>query len=294
MRLLGLSILIPLFYLLQLQAGHADDANGDVDVTSNMSRLGGQLAGFTPLMVGEEQIPALFLEQTLGEPRGAILLLHDLGENMDSSTLAALRSRLPASGWDTLSVALNYYAVDAAATAPLAPAIAEEADAIVADEAPVPEAPTQDEPTPNDAPVVPTAATNAQRIDAALVFLQAQGSENIIILGHGQAGELALATVTATAIPIGAVVMLGTGKLEQITLLTDANLPILEIYGSRHDPQVIKAIEKRQVAMKMQVTQPYASRQIEAADRGFTGTQPKMVKTVHSWLYRQLIEGPTN
>lgn len=289
MRFLGLSFLIPLFCLLQLPTVLAEDADDVVDTTSNMSRLGGQLAGFTPLMVGEESIPALFLEQTLGEPRGAILLLHDLGENMDSSTLSAIRSRLPASGWDTLSVALNYDTLDAAA-----PAIAEEADAIVADEAPVPEVPPQDDPTSNNAPVVPTAVTNAQRIDAALDFLQTQGSENIIILGHGQAGELALAKVTATAIPIAAVVMLGTGKIEQLTLLTDANLPILEIYGSRHDPHVIKAIEKRQVAMKMQETQPYVIRQIDAADRAFTGTLPKLVKMVHSWLHRQLIEEPTD
>lgn len=80
-------------------------------------------------MVGEELISVLFLEQMLGELWGVILLLHDLGENMDSSILLVICLCLSVSGWDILSVVLNYDILDAAVFA-----IVEEADVIVVDE----------------------------------------------------------------------------------------------------------------------------------------------------------------
>lgn len=296
MRLSGLSFWIFLLSNITFATLHADEASQNVEDTIRVSQLGGQLEGFTPLMAGEQQVPALYLEQKLGEPRGAILLLHDLGENMDSSTLSVLRTGLPASGWDTLSVALNYPILDADTPPPTADIIEDDDNALPAaeEETEVTETDADTAMKTTDVAEQRVAVTNAQRIDAALAFLQAQGAQRIILLGHGQAGELALATVPATAIPIAAVVMLGTGQLKTPRLLTEANLPILELYGSRHDQQVIKAIQKRQVTMKMQVTQPYDVRHIEAADRAFMGTHRKLVKTVHSWLHRQLIEGPAN
>lgn len=296
MRISGLLFWIFLLSSITLTTVHADEATQDVEDTISVSQMGGQLEGFTPLMVGEQQVPALYLEQRLGEPRGAILLLHDLGENMDSITLSSLRKGLPTSGWDTLSIALNYPILDADTPPPTADIIEDDDNAqpVADEETKVTETDADTVVETTDVAEQRLEVTNAQRIDAALAFLQVQDVQPVILVGHGQAGELALATVPTTAIPIAAVVMLGTGQLKTPQLLTEANLPVLELYGSRHDQQVIKAIHKRQVSMKMQVTQPYDVRMIEAADRSFTGTQRQLVKTVHSWLHRQLIEGPTN
>ena len=107
---LCLPAMIGFMFSYQAYAGNVADA----DSTENQSAApaiiqnGGAVAGQFALDVGGQPIPAAFLPQTLGEPRGAIVLFHDKSAQFDSPLIHQLRQQLTTYGWDTLTVSLNY------------------------------------------------------------------------------------------------------------------------------------------------------------------------------------------
>lgn len=278
----------------------AADADEATMVAPTILQQGGNMTGYTPLTVESQQFPAVLLKQTLGESRGAIVLMHDVGEKLDSPLISTLRKQLPAHGWDTLSIELNQNQLQTASLSSVVNAVPAET---VDEKAEATETQTVENtenaiesstPEPADAaPVAVVALNNAQRIDAALAFLQAQGHEKIILLGHGKAGELALKVAQATSLPVTAVVLMGTAQIDESISLTQLNRPILEVYGTKHEPLTIHAIEQRQVAMKMQDSSLYAVRKVEAANRQFTGMQTTLASRIHGWLFKYVIEGST-
>lgn len=115
LSLLGLVFLS----LSAIAADNADSALNDtapVDTelatqTNNniMMRQIQPIDGFEPLTIAGQQINAAFLEETLGEPHGAIILFHDQGEALESwGVVTPLRHEMLQYGWSTLSLTLDY------------------------------------------------------------------------------------------------------------------------------------------------------------------------------------------
>ena len=230
-----------------LQAGALDETNV---AKPQILRQDSVTKGYEPLAVNDQNIAAAYLPQTLGISRGAILLLHDINEHIDSAAIGILRRQLPAYGWNTLSIKIIRFTQASEQEPPDT-----EEGAAAADEANPAEQAETEEPAATEAENTPadnenteptdatetaepaeaefTAITTAQRLDAALLKLQQEGHENIVLIGQGAGGELALKTLNETAVPVAALIMINTGELAEGTNMTETAIPILEILGSR-------------------------------------------------------------
>ena len=74
---------------MTLQAGALDETSA---AKPQILRQDSITKGYEPLAVGDQTIASAYLPQTLGIPRGAILLLHDINEHIDSAAIGILRS----------------------------------------------------------------------------------------------------------------------------------------------------------------------------------------------------------
>lgn len=289
---------------MALHAGAVDETSA---ANPQILRQDSVTKGYEPLAVDDQSIAAAYLPQTLGISRGAILLLHDINEHIDSAAIGILRRQLPAYGWNTLSIKIIRF-TEAEDQEP--PATEENADA--ADDANPAEqaesdeaAATETENTPADddntepadatetaepAEAEFTAITTAQRLDAALLKLQQEGHENIVIIGQGAGGELALKTLNETAVPVAALIMINTGELAEGTSLTETAIPILEILGSRQQDTIKQAVLQRHIQMKTQQKTNYQLRRVNGASHYFASSSRRLTNLVHGWLYKQFFD----
>jgi hypothetical protein len=261
--------------------------------------------GYEPLAIGEQSIAAAYLPQTLGTARGAVLLLHDINEHIDSAAIGLLRRQLPSHGWNTLAIKIirfseaNEQALLATetATAPITdaevpPESNETPEPAVTESDNAPADISTDETTDSAEPPEETytVITTAQRVDAALLKLQQEGHENIVLIGQGAGGQLALKTINETAVPVAALIMINTAELAEGISITDATIPTLEILGSRQPDNVKQAVLKRQTQMKTEQKNNYHLRQITGADHYFSSVPQQLTNQVHGWLYKQLLD----
>lgn len=282
------------------EEGGAEDGAAVVD-KPQILRQDSVTQGYEPLAVGDQTIAAAYLSQTLGTPRGAVLLLHDINEHIDSAAIGILRSELPSHGWNTLAIKIIRFKEDNEPAVPAADTAEAQAEAEETTEPPAAE--TEDTPaesTEAGTPETPdvteatepveqayTPITTAQRIDAALLKLQQEGHEHIVLIGQGAGGELALKTLKATAVPVSALIMINTDELASENNITDINIPVLEILGSRQKDSVQQAVLKRQVQMKTAQKTNYHLRQINGANHYFSSMPQQLTNQVHGWLYKQ-------
>lgn len=296
-----------LMFSYQAYAGNTADTNNTENPTTApvIIQSGGAVDGQFALAVGGQTIAAAFLPQTLGEPRGAIILLHDESAQFDSPLMHQLRQQLTTYGWDTLTVSLNFKQIK----------IAEKSETADADEqAPVGEAtaPASDAPTTEtetetatnkpattesvaentaDLPVTGTSPTNPARMDAAIAWLQAKNPARLIFIGHGAGIQTAVNAISATPQTISALVLLSADAQTTADTIIDANLPVLDIIGSRAADTAKRAALLRGSQLKTDAIQPYSQRQLTGADRNFQGMEKLLGKQIHSWLYSQLMGG---
>lgn len=272
-------------------------AQGEEVVTSKILRQGGMTAGYQPLMIGEHRVAAAYLAQTLGEDRGAVLLLHDINEHIDSAAIGILRHQLPAHGWDTLAIKIASFNEDTVTTLPVSEAVpVTEAEAersaaeVTTAENTVAEnndlAAQIAEPELSVAPS--TVSTTAQRINAALVTLQQAGHEHIVLIGQGAGAQLVLKTMANAVVPIAGIVLINTGEIAGNGAdIMEVTVPILELFGSRQKASVKQAALARQTQMKTAQQSHYFLRPIVGADHYFSHTENALTNQVHGWLLSQ-------
>lgn len=259
------------------------------------------IIGFEPLTVAGQDINATFLEETLGEPHGAIVLFHDQGEELESRGIVTpLRHEMLQYGWSTLSLSLDY---------PYTPnillAVEPETDTSTVD---TPATDSKNEPTSTevkpasnsnvaktddankDQPTPLPPISNAQRIEAAISFLKAKDIKRIIFLGHGRGGLIAINELATITTPIPALILVGTPALTGMKDFKTFNQPILDIYGDQDLEGVSNAVMERKVVMKRSGNIRYTSREIIGANHVFYGLEPTLVSTVRGWLYATFVK----
>lgn len=297
--------IIWLMFSYQAYAGNAADTNNTENPTSAplIIQSGGAVAGQFALDVGGQPIPAAFLPQTLGEPRGAIVLFHDKSAQFDSPLIHQLRQQLTAYGWDTLTVSLNHQQIAAADNAQIAntdtgaPAgetTAANSNGQTAETETATDVPATTESGAEstiDVPVAGRLPTNPARMDAAIAWLQAKNPARLIFVGHGAGIQIAINAINATPQTINALVILSADAQITAETIIDANLPVLDIIGSQAADTAKRAAMLRRSQLKTDATQPYSQRQLTGADRNFEGIEKLLGKQIHSWLYSQLMGG---
>lgn len=164
------------------------------------------------LPVDDEQVLAFWQEDRSGKPLGAVLMLHDQGENpRRAETLRRLHEYLPLYGWGTFSMELPKLPDPAVPPRPVItpPAPAEKDDAGTNEAAEENKDPaTTPQPQGEAETGVPVAASPnvaespmnreevlahiQRRIEAATAYLHQQAQFNLVLLGEGQSALWAL------------------------------------------------------------------------------------------------------
>jgi hypothetical protein len=162
------------------------------------------------LPVGDEQVLAFWQPDRSGKPLGAVLMLHDKGENpRRAATLRRLHEYLPLYGWATFSMELPDLPEPAVPPRPEPPPpvqpvqsdveasndeeVATEASETMTAPEVVPEAVPEPEPPPQPQMTREETLEHIQlRILAATAFLHQQGQLNLVLLGEGRSALWAL------------------------------------------------------------------------------------------------------
>jgi hypothetical protein len=205
----------------------------------------------------------LFTPATRDAPKGAALLLHDLGGNPDQpGVVAQLRAQFPQGGWVTLSIQL-----------PLLPA---------------------------DAPQPAYGATLEEakkRIAAGVNHLKGQGKLPIVLIGHGLGAATGLLWIASEQKPpVAGLAAASLPVLANLDPPVDLNaalektkLPILDIFGKLDgDAQLAP---KRSEAARKAKNAAYAQIEVTGADRDFTGMDDILARRIRGWAEKTIQRG---
>ncbi|NOQ93022.1 MAG: DUF3530 family protein [Methylophaga sp.] len=263
------------------------------DDSHQMLRQTNEVKGYQSLSVAGQDIDSAYLEETLGEQYGAIVLIHDQGEQFESQgVITPLRHALLEYGWSTLSLSFDY-PYEPNILLSMSEDMLEEQDSSTAMPA---EADVDDAAVVNsesDAASLPP-VSNQERIQAALAFLQAKGIERIVFIGHGAGGDMAIELLDTIKTPVSALILVGSTAHPKNDIFNAFNFPVFDVYGSNDLDRVPAAVQHRKIAMKRIGNTRYQSRRIVGADHLFSGLQATLTATVSGWLRTKFVEQADN
>lgn len=200
-------------------------------------------------LAGERRFLALFTEASA--PKGAVIVVHGSGLHPDWGLNGVLRVRLADEGYTTLSIQM-----------PVLGAQAEHEE------------------------YVRTFPEAAQRINAAVRFLQSKGYGKIALVSHSMGARMSNFYLGANpGAPLFAWAALGisSGVFEPLGKL---GFPVLDLYGEQGFPQVLANAGKRAETLKR--FKGSAQIMVAGADHFFNGKEEEMVKNVRAFLDRAL------
>lgn len=234
------------------------------------------IPSFQSLTVAGQKIDATYIEETIGDRHGAIVLLHDQGEQIDSSgVVTTLRHYLPDYGWSTLTLSLDFPFEPEILLSTSLETTKDESSEDLTKQA-----------TPESLPPI----SNRQRIEAALAFLAAKDIKQIVFIAHGKGGVIAVDIINTIAVPIFGLIMIGTSALPTNDQFKNMGQPILDLYGDRDLASVSMAVKDRKAEMKREANTNYSERKIDGADHDFDGLQLILTSTIRGWLKTSFLE----
>ena len=215
------------------------------------------------LQSGQLTFFAIHTESASEKLLGGAILLHGRGANPNwIDVVYPLRTKLPESGWETLSIQLPI-------TAPGAPEEGYQA-------------------------LIPEAFP---RIDAAIEFLRQRQIKNIVLLGHSLGARMALEYLANNADQaVAAVVAVGLPASRDkpvsgtLLALQKVKLPLLDIYGSQDIGPVLSTLTERAAEARRAQNSDYRQIEVPGADHFFSGLDDELVQRVRAWLNRVIAD----
>lgn len=211
------------------------------------------------LKAGEVKFAALFKQSDRQAIKGAAIVMHDMGEYPDQEVITAqLRKELPEHSWSTLAIQM-----------PL-----RESGAPVTDYFSLfPEA--------------------QMRIQAGINYLTQNNITNIVLVGYGLGGVMALNAqseknfdVKAIAVVSLPVINTDNKQAQTLELIKKITNPLLDIYAALDLDEVKATARDRRVAAKE--NENYRQMEIEAEDHTFLHQNGLVTKRVYGWLNRMM------
>jgi len=207
------------------------------------------------LDLGKHKALAIYTESSADTTRGGVIVIHGSGVHPNwEDVIHPLRTRLPESGWATLSIQM--------------PVLHNEAEYHEY-------APLFDEVSP--------------RIDAAIKNLQAKGIKKISIVAHSLGSAMSayyLANNKNSAIEsFVAVGMPGPRadkRMDTVFALQNINIPVLDLYGEKDLDYVLESSVQRKNAAKQ--NKAYTQKTVAGADHFFVGQNDDLLTKVANWL----------
>ena len=208
------------------------------------------------LPVGDLKVLSIYTPSETEPARGAAIILHGIGVHPDwPDVIHPLRTRLPEAGWATLSLQM-----------PILPNEASWTDYL---------------------PLMPEVPP---RIDAAVKFLQEQGFDNIVLIGHSLGTIMSSYYLThQTAKQMRAFVgvsMSETNKdpMSNVAMLKKITIPVLDIYGSLDEAHVRDNAQQRKQSALATKNQAYQQIEIKDANHFYNGKNDALLEVVENWL----------
>lgn len=195
-----------------------------------------------------------------GETKGAVIILHGRGFHPNwEDTVYPLRTQLAEKGWRTLSLQM-----------PVLVKTAKYYD------------------------YVPLFPQSTSRIEAGIKYLKGQGIDNIILFAHSCGAHMAMEWVRQNKGKVGdrisAYIGAGMGatdykqKMAQAFPLDKMKIPVLDIYGEKEYPAVIRMAPERLAMIKKAGNSKSKQITIPGANHYFTDKGDALVTAVAQWL----------
>jgi len=200
----------------------------------------------------------IYAESTTDKPLGAAIILHGVGVHPNwADVVLPLRTRLPESGWHTLSLQM-----------PILPNTADYKE------------------------YVPLFPEIAPRLNAAVAFLKKKGVKRIALVGHSMGATMAGYYVAnnkdksiRSLVAIGATgIMFKDPKLDYIQSLKKITIPVLDLSGTEDLPEVMQTKELKAKTAKAAGNKRYQQIEIPGANHFLVGKEDELVKEVSGWL----------
>jgi len=186
----------------------------------------------------------------------AVILMHGTGIHPDwQQVIQPLRVGLTKHNWNTLSIQMP----------------------VLPNEAEYPEyAPLYDEVAP--------------RINAAIKYLQDNGSSTIVLIGHSQGAAMTAYYLSTSKPDVNGFVAIGMAsfaddpRMNSIKALEKINVPVLDLYGSEDLELVRNSSGARTESAKVAGNKNYTQVKVSGANHFFDGKEDELVETVAGWL----------
>ncbi len=194
------------------------------------------------------------------EEKGAVIILHGRGFHPNwEDAIFPLRTQLPANGWRTLALQM-----------PVLEKSAKYYD------------------------YVPLFSQATPRIEAGIAYLKEQGVKKIVILAHSCGAHMAMDWVRNQngTLDESVVGYIGAGmgatdykqKMAEPFPLADMKVPVLDIYGDKDYPAVLRMAEGRLAAIKKAGNAKSAQVIVPGADHYFKDKGDEVTADVAKWL----------
>ena len=130
----------------------------------------------------------------------------------------------------------------------------------------------------------------APRIEAAVKFLEDNGINNIVLIGHSQGASMTAYALSKSSFNVTGFVAIGMGayandeRMNSIKALEKISIPVLDIFGSEDLEAVLSSINERAAAAKKAGNANYTQINIAGAEHMFDGKEDELIKAIAGWL----------
>ena len=186
----------------------------------------------------------------------AVIVMHGTGIHPDwQQVIQPLRVGLTEHNWNTLSIQMP----------------------ILPNEAEYPEyAPLYDEVAP--------------RINAAIKYLQDNGSNKIVLIGHSQGAAMAAYYLSKQEQDVNGFVAIGMAsyaddpRMNSIKALEKINVPVLDLYGDQDLELILNSSRARVESANKAGNKKYTQVKLSRSNHFFDGKEDELVESVAGWL----------
>ena len=204
---------------------------------------------------GTSEFLGIYTEAEENKSR-AVIVMHGTGIHPDwQQVVQPLRVGLTEHNWNTLSIQMP----------------------ILPNEAEYPEyAPLYDEVAP--------------RINAAIKYLQDNGSSNIVLIGHSQGAAMTAYYLSTSRQDVNGFVAIGMAsfaddpRMNSIKALEKINVPVLDLYGDEDLENILDSSGARADSARKAGNKNYTQVKLSGANHFFDGKEDELVESVAGWL----------
>jgi len=200
------------------------------------------------LTVGDRAIFSIYTEADENPMKRAMIVVHGLGVHPNwEQVIQPVRVEMTQYSWNTLSIQMPVLANDAAGAEYFA----------LFDEV-------------------------APRIEAAIKFLKLQGMQDIVLVSHSMGSAMSAYYFSQNPnADISRFVAVGLGNASAVG---DIHIPMLDLYGSKDLPGVLKTAEARKAAAKKANNKAYKQVVVKGAEHFFDGKNSELIDAINAWL----------